>query len=148
MDPKAQRVIDACFNDWDSNKSDCNAFVKAVASDLGISIPDTNANGIVDFLSSSPDWTALASGNGTQAKAEADGGKLVIGGLRGNELVPPQGNGHVLVVMSGPLDPTHNQYPRAAWGKLGSVGEKDSFVNFSFNATDRDDVHYLSRPLP
>ena len=148
MDPNAQRVIDACFNDWNNNKSDCNAFVKAVASDLGISIPDTNANGIVDFLSSSSEWTALASGNGAQAKAEADAGKFVIGALRGNELVPPQENGHVLVVMSGPLDPTHNQYPRAAWGKLGSVGEKDSFVNFSFNATDRDDVHYFSRPLP
>lgn len=146
--PTAQLIIDHCFADWDANKSDCNAFVKAVYGDLDVDLPPgADANGIVNFLTASSDWTQLAKGDGQQAKDHADAGRFVIGGMKGSELNPPQAHGHVLIVMSGPLDPTHNQYPRASWGKLNSVGKKDSFVNYAFNSTDRDSVRYFSRQI-
>jgi hypothetical protein len=147
-DPNAQKVIDTCMSDWDANKDDCNKFVKAVAGDLGVSIPaDSDADGIVDFLAGSGDWHELTAGDGPGAKQAADSGAFVIGGLKSDELVPSQDHGHVLVVLSGDLDPTHNQYPRASWGRLGGGGQKDSFVNFSFNSTSRDKVRYFTRSL-
>jgi len=144
----AQLIIDHCFNDWDANKDDCNKFVKAVSGDLGVYIPEgADADAIVDFLAHSSDWTELTKGNGQQAKDNADVGKFVIGGMKGSELNPAQDHGHVVIVMSGDLDPTHNQYPRASWGTLNSVGEKDSFVNYAFNTDDRDNVRYFSRSI-
>jgi hypothetical protein len=148
MDPNAQKVIDACFNDWDANQNDCNKFVKAVSADLNVPIPaDADADGIIEFLKNAADWQQLTQGDGPGAKQAADSGKYVIGGLESTELVPPQDHGHVLVVLSGDLDPTHQSYPRASWGRLGGGGQKDSFVSFSFNASSRDKVRYFAHSL-
>ena len=149
MPSNAQKVIDACNLHWAANQGDCNKFAKAVAQELRVTIPPgADADGIIDFLSRDAAWTQLTLGSGTAAKAAADAGKFVLGGMRSTEHNPVRPHGHVLVVLSGPLDPAHQKYARASWGSLGGGAKQDSFVNFSFNSADRDRVRYFSRDLP
>ncbi len=58
------------------------------------------------------DWTPLTPGDGAAAKNQADAGLLVIAGLKGADQANPDPHGHVVVVVSGPLD---RQYPTAYW---------------------------------
>jgi hypothetical protein len=145
MDP--QDIIDVCSASFEANKSACNAFVEAVSTELGVTLfsADDLANAMVDKLRAAADWTKLA--DGAAAKAQADAGWLVIGGLKGSDEVPPVEHGHVVVVVSGPLDPTHNKYPRAYWGKLGGVGAENQTVNFAWNPACRDLVEYFGNSL-
>jgi hypothetical protein len=101
----------------------------------------------MDKLRVGSDWTALGVGSGAAAKAQADAGLLVVGGLKGSEQVQPDSHGHVVVVVAGPLDTAHGQYPAAYWGRLGSVGEKNQSVNFAWRAGDRDQVGYFAKAV-
>ena len=145
MDP--QHIIDICKVNFEANKSACNAFVEAVATDLGVALFSANdlANTMVDKLRAAANWTKLA--DGVAAKTQADAGWLVIGGLKGNDQVPPVEHGHVVVVVSGPLDLAHNKYPTAYWGRLGGVGAENQTVNFAWNADCRDLVEYFGNSL-
>jgi hypothetical protein len=131
-----QRIIGACesaFNTW---KSDCSGFVKAVASSLGTTLSG-QANDIVDQIQKAP-WSLLQ--NGIQAKNNADLGFFVIGGLKDHP------HGHVVVVVQGPL--AHSRYPTAYWGKLGGTGKENTTINWAWNEEDRDRVIYASIALP
>jgi len=138
--PNAQAIIDLCEQNWDANKSDCSAFVKSVAAALNVNLTGL-ANDIVAQIQSDP-WIQLA--NGIAAKANADQGFFVIGGLAGGDHVPPSEHGHVVVVVSGPL--AQGLYPSAYWGTLGGVGQKDQTVNFAWNAASRNKVIYSMLP--
>lgn len=143
MDPN--NIIAVCQNDYAANSGDCNAFVKAVDSDLGFTdfSKADNADAIVTKLQTSAQWFQLA--DGVAAKTAADGGSFVIGGLRSTDFDPPRVNGHVLIVVSGPL--AQGKYPTAYWGSLGgpASGPVGATVNFSFAAPDRDRVLYFKR---
>ena len=89
-------------------------------------------------VGNSPDAAAVAARHAGQ-------GRLVFGGLKSGELSPPRNNGHVVVVVSGPL--VNGRYPRAYWGVLNGTGKKDEGVNWAFNAKDRDRVDYFSRTV-
>jgi hypothetical protein len=147
MDP--QQIITACQASWDANKSNCSGFVKAVCSALQVTAfdADDNADSIVDKLRAGGGWTALGVGNGPAAKAQADAGVLVIAGLKGSEQVQPDANGHVVVVVTGPLDAAHGKYPTAYWGRLGGVGAENQGINFAWRAGDRDNVDYFAMAL-
>jgi hypothetical protein len=147
LDP--QRIIEICEGSWDAHKSDCSGFVKAVTGALGVSTfaPDDDADSIVDKLGAAGDWIALPSGNGSAAKAQADTGLLVVAGLKGAGQVPPVPHGHVVVVVTGPLDPTHGKYPTAYWGRLGGLGAKAETINYAWQAADRDQVGYFAKSL-
>ena len=137
------RVKDACEACFDAHSGDCSGFARAVAGQLGVTLTGL-ANDIVDTISGGGDWTALA--NGVAASQQAAAGKLVIGGLRGDEQVSPDPHGHVVVVVAGtPL--AHGLYPFAYWGRLGGVGEKDQTVNWAWNTADRDNVTYAAHDL-
>lgn len=125
----AQSVINACELKWEANKADCSGFAKAVATEVGLSLSG-NANAIMDSISST--WESAT--DGADAARKAGEGKFVIGGLKAT------GNGHVVVVVKGPLN--REKYPTAYWGRLDSVGAKNTTINWSFNATDRDKVTY------
>ena len=140
MDPKAQQVIDACEANWDANKSDCNAFVRAVADAIGITIPAGDADSIVDWLTNQG-WDSPADGPAAAQKAQT--GQLVIGGLKGADHTPPRAHGHVVVVVAGLL--AQGKYPTAYWGSLGSVGKKNTTLNFAWVAADRDNVTYFAQ---
>src|SRR5260370_35574026 len=124
MNDDAQRIIDACDKKWDAHKSDCSGFVKAGAADLEVNTlaPGDNANAIVDKLNkivnepnNATGWTEIKPGDGSAAKVQADVGLFVIGGLKGSAMAKPEEHGHVVVIVSGPLDPGHDKYPTAYW---------------------------------
>lgn len=137
----AADIIHICENVWEANKSDCNAFAKAVASHYGVTLTG-RANDIVDQISSPANgWVKLS--NGVAAQRKAAEGALVIGGLKGNAMTPPEEHGHVVVVVDGDL--AHGAYPTAYWGKLNSVGAKSKTINWAWKAGDRDNVTYAWR---
>lgn len=139
MNANAQKVIDACEEVFDDNSDDCNKFAKAVAATFGVTLTG-NADAIVDQVQGDG-WTSLA--DGVEAKAKADDGWLVIGGLKGADQTPPADHGHVVIVVSGPL--AHDKYPTAYWGRLGGGGEKNKTVNYAWKQADRDKVKYAAR---
>jgi len=145
----AQRIIKICEANWDAHKSDCSGFVKAVAAGLEVStfLPGDNANVIVDKLHAATDWAALSPGDGLAAKAQADAGLLVVGGLKGSDQVNPDLHGHVVVVIAGPLDSIHGKYPTAYWGQLNGVGAKAETINWAWRAGDRENVRYFAKLL-
>lgn len=134
-----QSIISACETEWDAFKSDCSGFVKAVAVDVGIGLSG-QADDIVDQIQSNG-WKILV--DGIAAKAQADAGLFVVGGLKGKDLDPPEAHGHVVVVVSGPM--AFGKYPSAYWGKLNGVGAKNQTLNYAFRASVRDNVIYGSR---
>lgn len=95
-------VETACAAAYDANKDDCNKFAKAVCSHFGISVTG-QADEIVDQISGAG-WTLL-TGGGPQAKASAEAGMLVVAGLKGAKHNPPRSNGHVAIIVPGPLAP-------------------------------------------
>jgi hypothetical protein len=142
-----QVIIDACKANFTANQAACNQFVEAVTGALGVTLftAEDNANAIVDKLRNAADWTRLA--DGAAAKAQADLGYLVIGGLKGPDETPPAEHGHVVVVVSGALDSARNRYPTAYWGKLHGGGRQNQTVNWAWNSTDRDRVEYFAKSL-
>lgn len=149
MNVNALLVTGTCEENWDAHKSDCSGFVKAVAADLKDTtfVPGDDANRIVGKLENAPNWIPIPRGNGVVAKAQADAGFFVIGGLKGSDMVSPEEHGHVVVVVTGPLDPTHDKYPTAYWGHLGGVGAKAQTINWAWLAADRDNVNYFAKAL-
>lgn len=141
INPPAQRIIDACESLWDADKTDCSAFVRDVAAALRIRL-DGNADAIVAAISAA-DWQQLP--DGVAAAASAAQGNLVIGGLRGPEHTPPRTNGHVVIVVPGPLN--RGVYPTAYWGMLGGVGRKSATTNWAWNETDRDRIIYSAKAV-
>lgn len=130
----ASKVVASCKKNWSKHKSDCSGFVKAVAQDVGFTLSGL-ANAIIDSIASS--WKATT--DGAQAAALARQGYFVIGGLKDTP------NGHVVVVVAGPLN--RNKYPTAYWGKLHGVGKQNATINYSWNEFERDDVTYYYAPI-
>jgi hypothetical protein len=141
MDPSAQNIIDICEDKFAANDDNCSGFVKAVTGELTI-ILTGQADDIVDQIQAAG-WQLLT--DGAAAKAKADDGWLVVGGLKGAQNIPAQSHGHVVIVVSGPL--AHDAYPSAYWGKLGSVGKKNTTVNWAWNTDSRDKVVYAAKQV-
>jgi hypothetical protein len=135
---KPKSIAEVCEANWAANKSDCSAFVKAVAADLGIQLTGL-ANDIVDQVGRSP-WVSLKK-DGVAARSRADAGFFVIGGLK-----VLGGHGHVVVVTPGPL--AFSKYPTAYWGRLNGTGKKNTTINFAWNEADRDKVLYFYLNVP
>ncbi len=127
------RVVSTCEEKWDAHKCDCSGFVKAVASELGITL-NGMANDIVDEIQGEP-WVVIQ--NGLEARQKAEDGLFVVAGMK------EAGHGHVVVITPGPL--AHDRYPTGYWGRLGSVGKKDSTINWAWNEQDRDHLVYAYR---
>jgi hypothetical protein len=121
-----------CEKHWEAHKADCSGFVKAVATDLNVTLTG-QANDIVDQIQKSP-WKVLKDGK--EADSEARAGKFVVAGLKDDP------NGHVVIIVPGEL--AHEKYPTGYWGHLGSVGYKNTTINYSWNSAERDKVIYAS----
>jgi hypothetical protein len=135
-----RQVCEVCF---DAYQNDCSGFAKAVASALNVPLQGL-ANEIVGTLRASQEWTPLH--DGVAAAESAKVGKLVIGGLKGSEQFHPDPNGHVVVVVDGPLH--RNAYPCAYWGSLGGNSAKDKTINYAWRPEDRDRVSYAAHDIP
>lgn len=137
LDNKSQEIIDECETQFESHKNDCSGFVKAVSSKFAVSL-DGQADNIVDQMQGAG-WTKFGK-DGVKAKAKADAGWLVIGGLKSEDHNPARNNGHVAIIVKGGLD--HNKYPTGYWGSSGGAAEKNKTVNYAWNSSDRDNVIY------
>lgn len=140
-----QCIVEKCKAVWESefikgikNKDNCSGFVKAVAKELGVPIPETaNADGIMDAVAKN--WKQVTSG--AEAASLASTGAVVLAGLKGGSHQPARQNGHVAIVISGKL--YKEKYPPVWGGSTGgaqSQGEKT--VGEVWNRTDRDKVAY------
>jgi hypothetical protein len=130
-------VVRACKAEWNSHKSDCSGFVRAVAHDLGITLQGL-ANDIVDQICRSP-WTSLKH-DGIAARQKAEAGYFVVAGLK------EKPHGHVVVITPGPL--AHAKYPTGYWGRLHGTGKMNTTINFAWNKQDRDKVFYSYIAVP
>lgn len=139
--PRAAQVVAACEAEWDAHSDDCSGFVRAVALRLGLQI-EGNADAIVGQLGG-PGWTPLA--DGVRARVAAEGGMLVIAGMKGADQAEPSAHGHVVIVTPGKL--AHDRYPTAYWGTLGRVGAKAQTLNFAWVLTDRDRITYAAHAV-
>lgn len=127
-------VKEACENDWDTWKSDCSGFLKAVAGDLGVTLAG-QANDIIDMIGRAP-WLQVGH-DAEKAASYASMGYFVVAGLKA---LP---NGHVAVIVPGPAKP----YPLGYWGRLGGTGRKNSTINWAWNHTDLPNVWYFALTL-
>ncbi|CAJ4289772.1 Uncharacterised protein [Burkholderia pseudomallei] len=139
-------VTQTCKDVWDDNKTDCNAFVKAVASKFNITLTG-QADDILGQIKGA-DWTSHEH-DGIAASEAAKTGRLVIGGMNSKDL--GQTHGHVVVVVppTGPLG--HGRYPYAYWGStnvdIRADGGVGTTINYSFDTAHRDNVFYASKEI-
>nr|WP_199003113.1 hypothetical protein [Flavobacterium sp. ASV13] len=139
-----QQIIASCEANYEKNKSNCSAFVIAVASNFSVNLTG-QADDIVDQIMGAG-WTQLEH-DGVKAKEKADNGWLVVAGLKSSANIPPQKNGHVAIIVSGGL--AHQKYPTGYWGKLDDPANagKNKTINFAWNKDSRDQVFYAARKV-
>lgn len=145
----AQEIIDSCEANFEANKNDCSAFVKAVAIKFSVNLTG-QADSIVDQIRGDG-WTQLEHDR-VKAKEKADNGWLVIAGLKAVDTVPTPPattvtHGHVVVVVSGELDSSHEKYPTAYWGSSNGGGKKKETINWAWNTKSRDKVYYAAKQV-
>lgn len=137
-----QSIINSCEQHWNNYKDDCSGFVKAVATDLGITLTG-QADDIVNQIQSG-NWSPI--NDPVEAEKQAENGYLVIAGIKAADYVPPQVNGHVVVVVSGGLVPSGNgqSYPHGYWGQLHGIGKRNQSISYAFNAASIINVVYAA----
>lgn len=135
-------VEDACKANYAAHANDCSGFVRAVGAAVGVTITGL-ANDITMALRAGGAWRALA--DGVAARDSARAGKLVVGGLRGDEQFNHSNHGHVVVVVDGPL--AHDRYPTAYWGSLAGSPAQHQTINWAWDAHDRDRVTYAEHDV-
>lgn len=138
-----EQIIAECDKQFEAFKDNCSGFVKAVAAKFKIVLTG-QADHIVDQMQEAG-WTHLK--NGKEAKEKADAGWLVIAGLKSKDHDPARNNGHVAIVVKGPLDATHKKYPMGYWGSSGGAAQANKPLNLAWNPKDRDNVKYATMQL-
>lgn len=146
QNPTAAKIIQSCKDTWPSKKDACNKFVIEVASKYGVTLTGL-ADDIVDQIKGGG-WTQHGY-DGIAAAQAAASGKLVIAGQKSGDHVPPANEGHVAVIIDGPL--AHDEYPSGYWGSTDSAlrdkGGLGTTINWAWNADSRDTVTYASRAV-
>jgi hypothetical protein len=128
---------------FDAYQNDTPCFVKAVAKRFNIELPGTADDIISQIQQSSQGWQVLS--DGLAAAEKAPSGYLVLAGLRGDAQSPPSADGHMVVVVDGPL--AQGKYPTAYWGRLGGGGAKGRTLNWGWRAQDRGRITYAATPM-
>ena len=137
-------LLKACEAAWEEewvsgtkNKNNCSGFLKSVAKKMGASLPDQQADGLVNYLKNN--WTPVKSGS--EARTKAVTGTLVVGGLKSDEQKKHPNQGHVAVVVGGAL--YREKYPKCWGGSTGSAQSKGTLsIGEVFAVADRDKVAY------
>ncbi|MGM5000116.1 hypothetical protein AB8A05_15390 [Tardiphaga sp. 538_B7_N1_4] len=132
----------------DGVMTDCNAFVKKVASNFGVTIDSTaDADKIVDSFGGAP-FTKTTTDPKVAMGWAKDG--MVVAGMKKSELDGHYGNythGHVAIVHNAE-DQVHKGFPMASWGTIGGRGRSNTTIRQSFKAKACDDkaVHFAFAP--
>jgi hypothetical protein len=146
----AADILNYCVSLDTSNDpvmTDCNAFVKKVAANFGVTIDASlDADGIVGSFGSTP-FTKTTMDPAIAMSWANDG--LVVAGMTKAELngFGPHSNGHVAIVHNT-ADTAHPGFPMASWGSLGGRGQSNTSIRQSFPATacDADAMHFAFAP--
>ena len=132
-----KEIVDACKKHYPMHSNDCSGFVRAVTAELGHPVAGT-ANGIMNELASSAAWEKIDRAKAIDA---VKAGALVIAGLKSQDHNPPRNNGHVVIVVDGPL--YRNTYPLVWGGSIGNAQSKGTkTVGEVWSRADRDQVQY------
>lgn len=151
LTPIATDILNYCVSldaGDDPAMKDCNAFVRNVAGNFGVTIgASLDADRIVDSFKSAP-FTKTTMDPATALSWANDG--LVVAGMKKAELDKKYGSyshGHVAVVHNR-ADPNHPGFPMASWGTLGGRGHSNSSIRQSFpaKACDSNAVHFAFAP--
>jgi hypothetical protein len=132
----------------DDVMTDCNAFVKKVASNFGVTIEATaDADKIVDSFGGAP-FTKTTMDPKVAMGWAKDG--LVVAGMKQSELDGHYGkyeHGHVAIVHNAE-DQVHKGFPMASWGTIGGRGQSNTTIRQSFKAKACNDkaVHFAFAP--
>jgi hypothetical protein len=132
----------------DDVMTDCNAFVKKVAGNFGVTIDATaDADKIVGSFGSAP-FTKTTMDPKVAMGWAKDG--LVVAGMKKSELDGHYGSythGHVAIVHNSE-DQVHKGFPMASWGTIGGRGQSNTTIRQSFKAKACDDkaVHFAFAP--
>jgi hypothetical protein len=152
VDSTPDRILNYCVSLDTGNDAvmrDCNAFVKKVAGNFGVTIAATaDADKIVDAFANAP-FTKTTM-DPSVAMAWANDG-LVVAGMKKSELDGHYGtysHGHVAIVHNT-ADPNHTDFPMASWGTIGGRGKSNASIRLSFKAAACDDeaVHFAFAPI-
>jgi hypothetical protein len=152
VDTTGDDILKYCVSldeDDDAVMTDCNAFVKKVAGNFGVTIDATaDADKIVDSFGSAP-FTKTTMDPKVAMGWAKDG--LVVAGMKQSELDPRYGtytHGHVAIVHNAE-DQVHKGFPMASWGTIGGRGQSNTTIRQSFKAKACDDkaVHFAFAPI-
>jgi len=138
---QADTVIQYCKEEWPAHETACNFFAIAVATRLGVTLRG-RADDIVDLIRGAG-WTALA--DGVAARDAAMSGKFVIGGIKSTEFTTPRNEGHVAVVVSGPMN-AGQWAPAGYWGStdpdVAKSGGSGNPISLCFRKEDQAKITY------
>jgi hypothetical protein len=145
-----QCIVEKCKTSWDEqflrglkNSGNCSGFLKSVAQKLGVPMANLPADGIIDSVATT--WRKVDSG--AEAVKLAATGYFVVVGLRAKDHTPPATQGHVAIVVTGPL--YHGKYPVCWGGSTGHAQSKgDKSVGTIFPVSSRDKVSYFAYIKP
>lgn len=132
-----EEIVAACRKWYSTYSNDCSGFVRAVTAELGHPVSG-NANGIMNELATSSSWEKIDRAAAVEAVKT---GTLVIAGLKAADHHPARNNGHVVIVIDGPL--YRDTYPLVWGGSIGNAQSKGTkTVGEVWNKSDRDSVLY------
>lgn len=146
----ATDILEYCVG-LDSNDdpvmTDCNAFVKKVAGNFGVTIdPGLDADGITGAFGSAP-FTKATTDPAVAMSWANDG--LVVAGMTKSDLdnYGPHSHGHVAIAHNT-ADANHPGFSMASWGSLGGRGKSNTSIRLSFPAAacDNHAVHFGFAP--
>jgi uncharacterized Zn-binding protein involved in type VI secretion len=124
-------ILAVCQANYPQYTGDCSGFVRACAAALSVPLQGL-ANQIVQTIQSGNGWQIV---DGPTAAQQSGMGNFAIGGLMGSQQASPDAHGHVVVVVSGPLN--RGAYPSAVWGALhGHASGSTSGANGIVNTTN------------
>lgn len=138
-------IIEACKKNYEAHQANCSGFARAVAKDLGHTLPPGNADSIMDYLPQK-NWERIP--DGVSAEKLAAKGIFVIVGLKSKDHAKKGTRyGHVSVVTGGNL--VEGKYPLVWSGSIGgpvarSKGTK-SVVGI-WRRVDASNVQYYAPP--
>lgn len=133
-------ICDAVFRANAHNcQADCSGYLKQVAAQLAVVLPNVQANGLVDFLASAAGWTQLDN-DARQASDLASQGCFVVAGLK------EAGHGHVAVVVPG-WSP--QGFPMGFWGSIrgAAFAGANASLTRAWTREDLAKVSYFAIPV-
>lgn len=146
--PPGETIDQVCRSVWSASgpngpfRNASNDFVIEVAHRKGVTISGT-ADQIVAAMESSPVWTVLSDGEA--ARDAAARGMLVLAGLPSAAYDPPRHEGHLAVVVPGPMNPA-GWAPAGFWGSsdpaVAAIGGSGSPISNCFSAGLKDKILY------